>query len=146
MDPKKFLSDSEQKQIVDAIIKAEKNTSGEIRLHIDSVCEGPAYDKAVKIFNYLGMEGTAQRNAVLIYLACESKVFAIIGDKGINEVVPENFWNDILLEMKNDFSKGHFASGLIKAIEMTGNKLCEFFPYTTDDINEQSDEISFEKK
>ena len=89
------------------------------------------------------MHKTERRNGVLIYLACNSKVFAIVGDKGINDIVPDNFWDDISLLMGREFREGRLTEGLSQAVRMVGEKLKEFFPYQKDDVNEQPDEISF---
>ena len=89
------------------------------------------------------MDRTAARNGVLIYIACQSRVFSIIGDKGINDVVPSDFWKSIISVLAGHFSKHEFADGIIEAIAMTGEKLKTFFPYESDDVNEQTDEISF---
>lgn len=144
MKAKNFLTSEAQKAITDAIFRAEKNTSGEIRVHIDEKCDCNPEIKAQAAFARLGMDRTEKRNGVLIYIACESKVFAIIGDKGINEVVPEGFWNDIIRAMQEEFRRKRFAEGIILAVEAAGEKLKEYFPYMTDDVNEQPDEISFE--
>lgn len=143
MKSNEILTPQQQERIVSAIGDAEKNTSGEIRIHLDEICKGDPVKRAEEVFLYLGMDKTAQRNGILIYLACESKVFAIIGDKGINDVVPDGFWNDISSEMSNSFRKGDFAGGLEAAVRKAGEKLKSFFPYSADDINEQPDEISF---
>ncbi len=143
MKPEKFLTADQQKTVVDAVRFAEKGTSGEIRVHIDGECEGDPVKRAEEVFAKLGMHTTELRNGVLIYLACNSKVFAIIGDKGINDVVPEHFWEDVISAMGAEFREGRFTEGLSKAIIMAGEKLSAFFPYQQDDINEQPDEISF---
>ena len=104
MKPVDFLDREGQEMVVNAIREAEKNTSGEIRVHIDDVCETDAYEKAVEVFRFLGMDRTAEKNAVLIYVACNSKVFAIVGDKGINEAVPEHFWTDIISMVREKFA------------------------------------------
>ncbi len=145
MKPQDFLTREEQDMIVSAIKEAETNTSGEIRVHIDDVCGSDAYGKAVEVFRYLGMDRTRERNGVLIYVACSSKVFAIIGDKGINEAVPADFWEEVSAHIKDCFSRGRFAEGISGAIRMAGCKLKEYFPYRTDDRNEQPDEISYRK-
>lgn len=145
MNPKDFLDQKGQEMIVSAIKEAETNTSGEIRVHIDDVCED-AYGKAVEVFHALGMDRTAAKNGVLIYVACTSKVFAIVGDKGINDAVPGNFWNDVSAHIHDCFAKGKFAEGLADAVRMAGEKLCDYFPYRSDDINEQPDEISFKEQ
>ena len=129
--------------LVSAIKEAEKNTSGEIRIHIDETCKGDPMKQAGKIFGYLGMDRTVLHNGVLIYVACQTKVFAVIGDSGINNAVPHDFWNDVIAMMKHRFSAGQYAEGLAEAVRMTGEKLKVHFPYKEGDVNELPDEISF---
>ncbi len=143
MRPDRFLTADQQMTVVNAVRFAEKGTSGEIRIHIDGRCNGDPVKRAEDVFGKLGMHRTELRNGVLIYLACNSKVFAIVGDKGINDIVPEGFWTDITEMMGNEFRNGRFAEGLEKAAVMVGEKLKEYFPYQTDDVNEQPDDISF---
>ncbi len=143
MRPERFLTAEQQETVVAAVRLAEKDTSGEIRIHIDSRCMRDPMKRAEEVFRKLGMENTALRNGVLIYLACDSRVFAIIGDKGINDLVPEGFWEDILSVMRERFRRNEFTEGLSEAALMVGEKLKAFFPYQTDDINEQPDDISF---
>lgn len=143
MRPDRFLTADQQMTVVNAVRLAEKGTSGEIRIHIDGRCNGDPVKRAEDVFRKLGMHRTELRNGVLIYLACNSKVFAIVGDKGINDIVPEGFWTDITEMMGNEFRNGRFAEGLEKAAVMVGEKLKEYFPYQTDDVNEQPDDISF---
>ena len=142
MNVKKFFTKEQQRQIVEAIKLAEKETSGEIRVHIESKCKGDALERAVKMFAKLKMDKTELRNGVIIYLAVQDKKFAIFGDKGINEAVPENFWEDVKEMMREHFVKAEFVEGLTKGIAMIGEKLKEFFPYQQDDVNELSDDIS----
>ncbi len=140
---KNFFTDEENKQIVDCIRKAEQETSGEIRVHVENRCFGDPVKKAVKIFEKTGMQRTEARNGVLIYLASASKKFAIIGDKGINEKVPSDFWNETAKKMQDCFAQGNFAEGLKQGIKNAGDKLSEFFPHQGEkDKNELSDEIS----
>lgn len=146
MRPDNFLTAQQQEAVIDAVRLAEKGTSGEIRVHIDSLCKGDPVKRAEEVFVKLGMHRTQLRNGVLIYLACESRTFAIIGDKGINDCVPENFWQDVIVIMTEDFKNGYYAEGLAKAVRMAGEKLKTYFPYQEDDINEQPDEISYEKE
>ena len=145
MRPEDLLTADQQATVVDAVRLAEKGTSGEIRIHIDGECRTAPLKRAEEVFYKLGMHRTAQRNGVLIYLASESKVFAIIGDKGINDRVPEHFWEDVLENMGRNFSDGRFTEGLAEAVTLIGQKLRSYFPYSSDDINEQPDEISFGK-
>ena len=143
MKPEKFLTAEQQETVVAAVRLAEKGTSGEIRIHIDGECEGSPVERAEEVFFRLGMNRTERRNGVLIYLACNSKVFAIIGDKGVNDIVPDGFWSDVLEKMRGFFRQGMFTEGLSAAAAMIGEKLLVFFPIQADDVNEQPDEISF---
>ncbi|NPA36037.1 MAG: TPM domain-containing protein [Chlorobi bacterium] len=140
---KDFLSEEDKKKIVDAIKEAELNTSGEIRVHIESHCKGNVLDRAAYIFKKLKMHKTAQRNGVLFYLAYKDRKFAILGDAGINSKVPKDFWDKIKENMAAKFKEGKFTEGLAEAIIESGNQLKTHFPYHSDDINELSDDISF---
>lgn len=143
MSATKFFTKEQQKAITDAIAKAELNTSGEIRVHIDDDCKENVLDKAAKVFHQLKMDKTELRNGVLFYLAVNDRKFAILGDKGINETVPEDFWDhikDILLE---HFKQHQFTEGLAKGIEMAGEKLKAHFPLQTNDKNELNNDVSF---
>ncbi len=142
MSVRKFLSKEQKQQILDAIKKAEKETSGEIRLHLENHCKGDALDRAVVVFKKLKMHETELRNGALVYLAVDDRKFAIFGDKGINETVPENFWQDVKEEMREHFKNENFVEGITTGILRIGEKLKAFFPYKKDDINELSDDIS----
>lgn len=143
MKPVPILNQEQQLQIVDAIVKAEDCTSGEIRVHVEPKCKTDPVSRAVKVFDRLEMYDTAARNGVLIYLAYESRVCAIIGDVAINEVIKAGFWEGILADMQAAFAAGNFTEGIIAAVEAVGDALSEFFPWQSDDVNEQPDEISF---
>jgi uncharacterized membrane protein len=145
MSVENFFSKEEKKQITDAIAQAELNTSGEIRLHMEGYCKIDVLDRAAYIFEKLGMKETAQRNGVLFYLAVHDRKFAILGDAGINQVVPANFWDQIKETMLTFFKEGKFTEGLAKGILMAGEQLKTNFPYHSNDVNELSDEISFDK-
>ncbi len=137
-----FLTSTQEKEIIEAIKMAEKNTSGEIRVHLEKTTEKPPFDRAIEVFHMLKMDQTELRNGVLFYVAIESKKFAIIGDEAINDKVPNDFWDAEKQVLLSHFSKGEFAQGLKETITKAGEKLKEFFPYQSDDINELSDEIS----
>ena len=139
-----LFTEQQQKQVQDAIAQAELNTSGEIRVHVDKRCKEEPMTKAIAVFEKLGMHKTEQRNAVLFYLAMEDKKLAILGDKGINEAVPTNFWDEIRDLMVSHFKKGEFTEGLSKGILMAGEQLKTAFPYQSDDTNELSNELTFE--
>ena len=143
MSAQNFFSSEQKKQITDAIAQAELNTSGEIRLHVEGSCTINVLDRAAYIFEKLEMHKTAQRNGVLFYLAVNDRKFAILGDGGINQLVPENFWDQIKETMLEFFKEEKFAEGVSTGILMAGEQLKANFPYQSDDVNELSDEISF---
>ncbi len=139
---KHIFSASERRQIVDAIGRAEKMTSGEIRVHVEPRCKGAVLDRAADIFHKLGMQKTVLRNGVLIYLAWEDRKLAVIGDKGINEVVPTDFWDTTAEEMTALFRQQKYMAGVVHGIEQAGTKLTQYFPYYAGDKNELSNDIS----
>jgi len=143
MIAKDFFSKEQREDIRLAILNAELDTSGEVRVHIETSCAGDVLDRAAFLFKKLDMHKTDLRNGVLFYLAVNNRKFAVIGDKGINALVPENFWDDIKLCLLNHFREDHFTEGLMEGIGMVGQKLKEHFPYKTDDINELPDEVTF---
>ncbi|MES2651938.1 MAG: TPM domain-containing protein [Bacteroidota bacterium] len=138
-----IFSKNEQELIANAIATAEKATSGEIRIAIDKHCHGNAFDRATQYFSELGMDKTAQHNGVLIYLAHEDHKFAIIGDRGIDNVVPDDFWETAQVAMKAHFLSGNIAEGIIAGISLAGEKLALFFPYQNGDVNELPNDIIY---
>ncbi|MCK4464325.1 MAG: TPM domain-containing protein [Bacteroidales bacterium] len=140
-----FFNKQEKENITLAIKEAELNTSGEIRIHIEGKCKEEVMDRAVYIFEKLGMHKTELRNGVLFYLAVNDHKFAILGDAGINQVVPDDFWDEIKKSMLDFFSEKQFSEGLSRGIKMAGEQLKNHFPYQEYDINELPDEISFGK-
>lgn len=140
---KTFFTETEQKQIIEAIKEAELNTSGEIRLHIEAKCKPDAYVRAKKVFESLGMHKTELKNAVLFYVAYRDKKFAILGDSGIHEKVSQQFWDEEKELMLQYFKNGNYAEGLCLSIIKAGKKLKQYFPYQQNDTNELSNEISF---
>lgn len=137
-----FLTQEEEHAIVEAIRVAEKNTSGEIRVHIEKTTSEVPFDRALEVFQELKMNETQLQNGVLIYLAVADKKFVICGDKGINDLVADDFWDTTKEVMKNHFKNGNFKQGLIDGILMSGEQLKKHFPWSANDINELSNEIS----
>ena len=138
-----LFNEDEQLQISDAIAKAEKNTSGEIRICVEKTCKEEVLDRAAKYFYQLDMDKTKLRNGVLIYLATVDRKFAIIGDAGINKMVPVDFWDTTKNEMLEQFKQGNLTEGIVIGITRAGEKLGTFFPCATDDVNEVSDDVAF---
>jgi uncharacterized membrane protein len=138
-----FFSGKEKKQILAAVQAAEKNTSGEIGVHLEYHAQEPVYGHAQKVFQRIGMTKTAGRNGVLIFLATGNKKFAVLGDVGINEKVPEGFWSDVVQIMQEHFKQDKFAEGISEAAVRIGEKLKAYFPCQTSDKNELPDGISY---
>jgi len=145
MKASSFFTKEQQAQILASVKEAEKDTSGEIRVHIETSFTGDVLDRAAWVFKKLDMHKTNDRNGVLFYLAVNDRKFAIIGDAGINASVPEGFWNDISGLLVKNFKEGKFTEGLSEGILLAGKQLQAHFPYKKDDVNELSDEISFDK-
>ena len=137
-----FLSKAEEQEIVQAIVEAEKNTSGEIRVHIEEHTEKSPLDRAQEVFFELHMHETQDRNGVLFYFGVADKKFAIIGDEGIDKVVEADFWDCTKDVVISNFKEGNYKKGLIDGILRAGERLKHYFPYQTDDSNELSNEIS----
>jgi len=140
-----YFNKEDKEQISEAIQEAERNTSGEIRVHIEGTCREDVMDRAAYLFEKLEMHKTALRNGVLFYLSMKDQKFAILGDVGINRVTPENFWEEMKETMLEQFRLGQYAAGLSEGIKMAGEQLKGHFAYQEDDVNELSDDISFGK-
>jgi uncharacterized membrane protein len=140
-----LITKKDSDKIVKAVQQAEKECSGEIRVHIQKRCNEDIVKTAEKKFNELKMYKTADRNGVLIFIAIKDKKFAIIGDKGIHEAVSTDFWEKTADAMKGEFIKDDIAAGIVEGVLAVGQQLKIFFPYTSDDINELSDEVSIDE-
>lgn len=140
---RRFFSIAEKERIVQAVQQAEAQTSGEIRVHVESGVRGKSpLDRAKAVFQELGMTRTDLHNGVLIYLAVDDRKFAIIGDSGIDQVVPPDFWETTKEVMRGHFAQGRFLEGVLHGIASAGEHLKVHFPCSADDVNELTDEIS----
>jgi uncharacterized membrane protein len=138
-----FLSVSEERAIVDAIKQAEKNTSGEIRVHLEDFSKQPPLERAKEVFLSLEMHKTSARNGVLFYVSVSDHHFVILGDEGINKLVTADFWNDTKDLVISHFKKGNNKEGLVYGILKAGEELKRYFPYCElTDEDELSNEIS----
>ena len=142
----KPFSTAEQQRIVEAIQEAEKATSGEIRVHVEPHCAGnDPVARAVAVFATLGMRQTKLQNGVLFYLAFADRKCAVLGDKGIDAVVPAGFWEQTKEMMRSQFLTGNYVGGLQQGIAQAGRQLKQYFPYDgATDTNELPDDISFD--
>lgn len=137
-----FLSAEEEQEIVKAILEAERDTSGEIRVHIESTSTQDHFSRAKDVFHQLKMDNTKDANGVLLYVAVHDHKFVILGDKGIDRVVPADFWNSTRDIIQHHFKNGDFKKGIVEGILKAGQELKVHFPWHPDDTNELSDEIS----
>lgn len=146
MSARNFFTKQQKEDIMMAIKNAELDTSGEIRVHIEEKCPGDVLDRASLIFDKLEMQKTELRNGVLFYLALKNRKFVVLGDIGINKVVPDDFWDDVRDVLLNHFRNNSFVEGLTEGIALAGKQLKIHFPFHRDDVNELPDEISFGEK
>jgi len=144
---KPLFSEAEQQQIVAAIQAAEKRTSGEIRVFVESRCRFvDPLDRAAEVFASLRMQQTEARNGVLVYVALKDRQLALFGDKGIHEKVGEPFWNEQVKDILSHFNKANYAEGIATVVTGIGEALYRHFPYDRDtDKNELPDDIVFGK-
>ncbi|HVM89337.1 MAG TPA: TPM domain-containing protein [Puia sp.] len=142
-----FFSAEEQEKIVAAIRDSETQTSGEIRVFVESHCRfvNPI-DRATEAFYQLKMDATKERNGVLVYVAMKDRQLAVFGDKGIHEKVGDIFWKSEVQKMLSHFNAKNYAKGIEKVIIEIGMALHDHFPYDKDnDKNELPDDIVFGK-
>jgi uncharacterized membrane protein len=142
MEVEQFLTQQQEQEVIHAIREAEKNTSGEIRVHFEKSLDQDALKRAQELFFQLEMDKTIFKNGVLFYVAVDDHQFAIIGDEGIDKKVPDDFWESVRDEVVSEFVKGNHAKGLVRGILHAGEKLKEYFPFGDKVENELSDEIS----
>ncbi len=145
LSKKDFFSEEEKNKIITAIREAEKETSGEIRIYVESHCRFvDPLDRAAEVFQILNMGATAGHNAVLLYLAVKDRQLAIFGDSAIHEKVGEEFWKKNVMHMLSLFQKDHYVDAIVKVIHEIGDALKFHFPYDQQtDINELPDDIVF---
>jgi uncharacterized membrane protein len=145
---KPLLSPDAQEIIVSAIKEAERKTTGEIRVFIESKCSFvDAQDRALEIFKDLKMDRTVRRNAVMVYLAIQDHQFAIIGDEQIHvKAGGQTFWESAAQKLKEYLGAGMIAEGLAFCINELGIVMAHHFPYDPEvHKNELPDEIVFGK-
>lgn len=139
-----FIPSEGQRRIADAITAAERHTTGEICVHVTPRCRGDVMKRAKRTFNRLHLYTTKRRNAVLIFVAYEDRKFAILGDTGINDAVPEGFWDGEVEELGTYLKAGRPVDGICAIIARLGDRLSEYFPGERDDENELSNEVTFD--
>ncbi len=143
---KQFFTPEQQHRMVQAVQQAEKNTSGEVRIFVESKCEYmDAVDRARDIFFSLKMEKTKDRNAVLLYMAIDDRQLALFADEGIYQRLGQEYWDNKAKKMINAFTKDDYTGGVCLVVEEIGQALKKEFPYQSTDKNELPDQIVFGK-
>ncbi len=140
-----FISEAENSNIVEAIRQAEQRTSGEVRVYIESRCKFvDPLDRAQELFHSLDMAGTAERNAVLVYVAVKDQQLALYADQGIHQKTGPDFWKKEVQQMLQHFNRNDFARGIQLVVKEIGEALYQHFPYNREtDQNELPDDIVF---
>lgn len=141
MKQKEFLARLDHDKIVSSIQQAEKETSGQIRVHVQPKSAADLRNYAERTFERLGMTKTTHRNGVLLFIASEENRFVILGDRGIDEKVPPGFWDDIAARLTARFKNGEYSDGIVEAILAAGEHLKRYFPHSDKDVDELPNEI-----
>jgi uncharacterized membrane protein len=131
MKTTEFLSLEDEKKLVELIQKAEQQTTGEIRLHVEMKCPADPLTRAKEVFAKLEMYQTQQRNGILIYVAFGDRKAAIYGDEGIASQVPKTFWDDELERLLKHFKQGNYHIGIQEIIEDVSSELKGLFPVSS---------------
>lgn len=139
-----FLAAIDEERIVEAIRQAESRSRGEIRVHVAEGIVSDPHRAAVADFDRLGMAATAERNGVLILVAPESQSFAVIGDRGIHDKLPDGFWDALAASLREDFRAARFTDGIVSVVTRVGDELQRHFPRRPGekDVNELPDAVS----
>jgi uncharacterized membrane protein len=140
---KRFFSISEEHEIMTAIRHAERASSGEVRLFVESHCKKAIHERTVQIFKRLKMQRTRERNAVLVYIAMEDRKFTIFGDEGIHQKLGFSFWQAEAVTLKSYFEKDEMLKGICQVVEDIGEKLKLQFPHPPDDKNELPNTVAY---
>ena len=140
-----LFTPEEEPLVVDAIQAAERQTSGEIRVHVSTSSSEDVVTDAFKTFQRLGMHKTTHRNGVLLFLVPRERKFAIVGDQGIHELVGQHFWDAEKALLAYHFQQGQFCQGVCEVVTKVGEKLKHYFPAVNKDQNELPDTISYDE-
>lgn len=142
---KQFFNNEEEERIMAAIGMAETASSGEIRLYVESECADSVEKRTVEIFKKLKMHKTRERNGVLIYIAMESRKFAIFGDEGIHKKMGFSYWTTEVATLKTFLVDERIVDGVCQVALDIGEALKAHFPYQSDDKNELPDKPVYGK-
>lgn len=141
------LSEPELKKIGETISAIENSTSGEIKV---SICKKTGFfnrrksikDLAVREFYRLKLDQTRHKTGLLIYILLQRNEFYILSDKGLNEKLSAEFWENEVKKMSHFFKEEKFADGIVDVLHDIGKILSEYFPSNkNDNPNEISNDV-----
>jgi uncharacterized membrane protein len=143
----KYFSEDELIEIQSKLNDIEQNTNGEIILSLrneKSFLEKlyTAHELAWKDFNRLGVANTKERTGVLIFIIFEEKYYDIIADEGIFKKITNETWDKMEENLKAEFKKSNYFTGLLNLIKNMEEVLCREFPCRADSVND--DELDSE--
>jgi uncharacterized membrane protein YgcG len=141
-----LIPQEEQNRLLDKIARIEKRSSGEVRIHVTDRRVKDPLEAARRTFTSLGMAATKRRNGVLVFLSLPSRRFAIVGDEGIDRVTPPDYWDRLRDALAERFAAGSYCEGLLEILDRVESVLAENFPYEKGDVDELSDDISYEPR
>lgn len=85
--------------------------------------------------------GTRDRSGILLFLALFERRAVVLGDSGINQVVPQAEWKGIVDELVAGIRAGDATGALVRAVERCGRLLEERgVRIRPDDVDELRDE------
>lgn len=128
MHPKALAQHLQHDTIVAAIRDAQHKTSGDIRVSISPKHIDDAVAAAQAEFLRLGMNQSAERNGVLIFIAPRAHKFAVIGDEAVHTKCGDAFWRELADAMSGYFRKSEFTPGIVHGIQKAGELLAQHFP------------------
>lgn len=144
-----LFTDVDLDAIAAAVTAAEAHTSAELRVHLERRLPpgvggepGDALARARAVFQGLGMDRTADRSGVLVYVAVEDRQLAVVGDEGLHARVAPGFWDQVRDVMVERLRRGASRDAVIAAVADVGAVLRRFFPRQRGDTNELSDQVS----
>ena len=101
--------------------------------------------RAMKAFVDEEVFATRERTGVLIFVSLWEHRIEVLGDAGIHAQVSADDWTDIVARIRDGVRSGHFADGLVEAIQMCGALLeSREVERRDDDANELSDALRME--
>lgn len=75
-----------------------------------------------------GLQQTADRTGLLLFIAMAERQAVLIADDGIDAKVEQQVWDDTIAGLTEAAAAGRLAEGLVTAIGQCGNLLAQHFP------------------